>query len=373
MPGIQATIHIKVSTLFIRLPLALATVVLLGCAAELPASAGATVSDDSAPVYSETSSAGTILKRLTKGDALAVDYSVVTGEGEWCALAAPQRGYVLCAALKRDDPPKPDTETAPMPTMLTPSAGRSPQHIPDPRAAQPLATPAMFTPEQSALMSAAKVGSAAGIELALSKGAIANGRDKDGKTALMWAAYMGRMDAIKELISAGTDVNAADNLGWTAVEAAVWARHPGALELLLEQDPDVNARDSEGRTPLMHAAQYGDLAMMRDLLAKGADPNARNRFDQTPLMFAVALPDPDAAALLISAGADVNARDAAGHSVLTNAVLTSTERPANVQLLLRAHADINAKDNDNRTALYLALKNSHTASAQLLKKAGAAE
>lgn len=360
-------------TSFITLPLVLGAAGLLGHAAELPTNAGATVSDDSAPVYSETSSASTILKHLSKGEALAIDYSVVTGEGEWCALASPQRGYVLCASLKREDPPKPDASPAPMPAILTPSASRPPQHSPEPRAAQPPAAPVVFTPEQSALMSAAKVGSAAGIELAISKGAIANGRDKDGKTALMWAAYMGRIDAIQELISAGADVNAADNLGWTAVEAAVWARHAAALELLLEQDPDVNARDSEGRTPLMHAAQYGDLAMIRDLLAKGADPNARNRFDQTPLMFAVTLPDPDAAALLISAGADVNARDAAGHSVLTNAVLTSTARPANVQLLLRAHADMDAKDNDSRTALSWALKNGQTAVAQLLKKAGATE
>lgn len=341
-----------------------------GLAADAPAGNGAIVSADSVPVYSETASSSAVLKHLSKGDALTIDYSVITGEGEWCSLGAPERGYVICALLKREEPPKPDAAAGPMPAMLTPTASHSPasgagNHKPPPF------EPAMFTPEQSALMSAARLGSAAGIELALSKGAIANGRDKDGKTALMWAAYMGHTDAVKELLSAGADVNAADNLGWTAVEAAVWARHPAALELLLDQAPDVNARDSEGRTPLMHAAQYGDLVMMRDLLAKGADPNARNRFEQTPLMFAVALPDPDAADLLISAGADVNARDAAGHSVLTNAVLTGTERPANLQLLLRSGADVNARDNDSRTALSWAIRNSHTALTQLLKKAGA--
>jgi len=350
-------------------PFVIATLI---CAAEVPGHAGAIVIADSTPVYSETSSSSAILKQLTKGDALTIDYSVVTGEGEWCSLGAPEHGYVLCTSLKRDDPPKQDAASAPMPAVLTPSASHPPQPGTDAHK-PPAFDPAMFTPEQSALMSAAKVGGAAAIELALSKGASVNGRDKDGKTALMWAAYMGRTDAIKELLSAGADVNAADSLGWTPIEAAVWTRHAAALELLLEQAPDVNARDSEGRTPLMHAAQYGDLAMMRDLLAKGADPNARNRFEQTPLMFAVALPDPDAAELLISAGADVNARDAAGHSVLTNAVLTSAERPANVQLLLRTHVDLNAKDNDNRTALSWAIKNGHTAVAQLLKKAGAAE
>lgn len=345
----------------------------LGRAAQAPAVGSATVNADSVPVYSETSSSSAVLKQLSKGSVLTVDYSVVTGEGEWCSLGAPERGYVPCDSLKREEPLKQDSAHAPMPAILVPTASHPAQRHPDPHTAPAPVEPAIFTPEQSALMSAARVGSAAGIQLALNKGALINGRDKDGKTALMWAAYMGRNDAIKELISAGADANAADAQGWTAIEAAVWARHAAALELLLEQDLDVNSRDSEGRTPLMHAAQYGDLVMMRDLLAKGADPNARNRFEQTPLMFAVALPDADAAELLIQAGADVNARDAAGHSVLTNAVLTGTERPANVQLLLRARADTNAKDNENRTALSWALKNGHTAIAQLLKRAGAAE
>lgn len=341
--------------------------------ARAAANADATVNEDSIPVYSETSSSSTVLKRLSRGDVLTIDYSVVTGEGEWCSLGAPERGYVLCASLKREEPPKQDAAPAPMPAILTPPSSRSPQRRAEARTAQASVEPVLSTPEQSALFSAAKVGSVAGIQLALSKGAIANGRDKDGKTALMWAAYMGRNEAIKELLTAGADVNAADNLGWTAVEAAVWARHPAALELLLAQDPDVNARDSEGRTPLMHAAQYGDLVMIRDLLAKDADPNARNRFDQTPVMFAVALAEPDAAELLLSAGADVNARDAAGHSVLINAVLTGTERSATIQLLLRARADINAKDNENHTALSWAVKKGYTAIAQLLKKAGATE
>jgi len=346
---------------------------MLDRAAQAPAAGSATVNADSVAVYSETSSSSTVLKQLPKGSVLTVDYSVITGEGDWCSLGAPERGYVLCDSLKREEPPKQDAAPAPMPAMLIPTASHPPQRRPETQTQPAAVEPAIFTPEQSALMSAARVGSAAGIQLALNKGALINGRDKDGKTALMWAAYMGRNDAIKELISAGADANAADAQGWTAIEAAVWARHPAALELLLEQDPNVNARDSEGRTPLMHAAQYGDLVMMRDLLAKGADPNARNRFEQTPLMFAVALADPDAAEMLIQAGADVNARDAAGHSVLTNAVLTGAERPANVQLLLRARADTNAKDKENRTALSWALKNGHTAIAQLLKKAGASE
>ncbi len=351
-------------------------------AADTPGGYGATVAADSAPVYSEPSSSSTLLKKVQQGEALTIDYSVETGEGEWCSLSGGARGYVLCGFLKREEPPKQEAGPAPLPTVLTVPAGHAP--LPS-RAASPAASqvanqvhqaaadPVMSTPEQTALMSAAKMGSVAAVQLALEKGAIVNGPDKDGKTALMWAAYMGRNEAIAELLAAGADASAADSLGWTALEAAVWARHPAALPLLLEQGVDVNARDSEGRTPLMHAAQYGDLTMIHGLLEKGADPNARNRFEQTPLMFAVALADPDAAELLLSAGADVDARDAAGRSVLINAALAAGESTANVQLLLRARADINAKDNDGRTALAWALKKGHAASAQVLKKAGAVE
>jgi ankyrin repeat protein len=338
--------------------------------AEAPAGS-ATVVSDAVAIYAETTSSSPVLKHLAKGENLTVDYSVMTAEGEWCALGAPARGYVLCTSLKREEPPKlPDP--APLPTVLTPAAPR-PVEKPGVHTAPPPVESAIFTPEQSALMSAAKVGTAAAVELALSKGALVNGRDKDGKTALMWAAYMGRNEAIAQLLTAGADVNQADALGWTAIEAAVWARHASALELLLAQNPDVNPRDSEGRTPLMHAAQYGDLVMIRDLLAKGADPNASNRFGQTPLMFAVALPDSNAAELLVAAGADVNARDAAGRSVLINAVLTGADRPGNVRLLIQSRADLNAKDNDNRTALAWAVRKGQTAIAQLLKKSGAAE
>jgi ankyrin repeat protein len=338
---------------------------------DAPTGSGATVNADSLPVYAETASSSAVLKHLAKGESLSVDYSIMTAEGEWCSLGIPMRGYVLCTYLKREEPPKQDA--APMPAVLNPSVSHPAEHRAESHAPQPPAESAVFTPEQSALMSAAKVGSAAAIQLALGKGALANGRDKDGKTALMWAAYMGRNEAITELLSAGAEVNQANSLGWTALEAAVWARHPAALELLLAQGPDVNPRDSEGRTPLMHAAQYGDLVMIRDLLAKGADPNASNRFGQTPLMYAVALPDPDAAALLIAAGADVNARDAAGRSVLINAALTGGDHTSNVRLLVQARADLNAKDNDNRTALAWAIRKGETAIAQLLKKSGAAE
>src|SRR5579864_1606974 len=339
--------------------------------ANAPDGSRAMVNADSVPVHSETSKASRILRTVTRGEVFTVAYSVDTGADRSCGLEGAQRGYVLCNYLTREAPPKPEAGEAELPPVLTPAirrAGRSQAAV-----RQPIPAPTMFTLEQAALISAAKLGNVAGIQLALQKGAIASGRDPDGKTALLWAASGGHVDAVKELISAGSDFNAADNLGWTPLEAAVWARHPEVVALLLEQRIEVNPRDSEGRTPLMHAAQYGDLTMVRDLLAKGGDPNASNRFNQTPLMFATLLSDTAAAEALIDSGADVSARDAAGRSVLINTVLAADERTANVQLLVGHGADVNARDNEGRTALAWAVKKGHTAIAQLLKKAGAVE
>jgi ankyrin repeat protein len=353
--------------------IALTLLIPLVPAADNSAVSRATVNAESISVYAETSSSSALVRKLAKGEAVNIGYSVVTSDGEWCSLDGAPRGYVQCRFLTREEPPKSDAGPAPLPIVLTPaitSAARTPQRS---FAAQPPGEPGVFTPEQAALIGAAKMGNVNAIQLALGKGALLNGRDKDGKTALMWAAYMGRNEAVRELLAAGAEVNVPDNLGWTAVEGAVWSRHPAALDLLLERGPEVNARDSEGRTPLMHAAQYGDLVMMRALLAKGADPNARNRFDQTPVMFAVTLNETAAADLLLSAGADVNAKDAAGRSVLINAALAGAERSNVVQLLVDHAADLNAKDNEGRTALAWAIKKGHAGIAQLLKKAGAAE
>jgi ankyrin repeat protein len=353
--------------------LVLAVLVPFVLAADSSAGTRATVNAESAAVYAETSSTSTLVRKLAKGEVLNVAYSVVTSDGEWCSLDGASRGYVQCRYLTREESPKREAGPAPLPTVLTPAVTAAARLQPRSVAAQPPSEPVVFTPEQSALIGAAKMGNVNAMQLALGKGAVLNGRDKDGKTALMWAAYMGRNEAVTELLSAGAEVNLADNLGWTALEGAVWSRRPAAVDLLLERGAEVNARDSEGRTPLMHAAQYGDLVMMRALLAKGADPNARNRFDQTPLMFAVTLYETAAAELLLSAGADVNAKDAAGRSVLINAAIGGAERSTIVHLLVEHAADLNAKDNDGRTALAWALKKGHTSIAQMLKKAGAAE
>jgi ankyrin repeat protein len=107
------------------------------------------------------------------------------------------------------------------------------------------------------------------------------------------------------------------------------------------------------------------------LIAKGADPNARNKFDQTPLMFAVSQRDAATAQALLDGGADINARDAAGRTVLMNAVLAGADRTACVELLLSHGADINSADKQGRSALKLAAERGYPEMVTLLRKARA--
>jgi len=344
------------------------TAVLIPLALNAGPDGRATVNSEAVPLHAEASTRSTVVRVLAKGDELKVEFTLATGEGEWCSATG---GYVLCRYVTREEAAQAEFQGAALPPVLT-ASGQTSRPIEQTAYVAPREA-AFLTPEQSALMSAARLGNVVAIQFAIEKGADVNSRDKDGKTALMWAAYMGRAQAVVELISAGAEVNAADSTGWTALEAAVWTRRSSVVQILIERGAQVNVQDNEGRTPLMHAAQYGDAGVVRDLLAQGADPNARNKFGQTPLMFAVALNDTATARMLLDAGADMNARDAAGRSVLINAALSGGEHTANVLLLIERGAELNSKDSEGRSALTWADKRHYLVMGHLLRKAGAAE
>src|SRR5690349_20157923 len=201
-------------TLKLYVPMVLCGLLTPARAADAAPGNRAMVNADSVPVHRETSKASPVLRTLAKGEVFPVAYSVETVEGAWCGTTDASRGYVQCEYLTREEPAKVEpAESGPLPQVLTPAvhAVRRPGAPVQPAPGGPV----VATAEQSTLMCAAKAGNVTAIQLALGKGAIVNGRDKDGKTALMWAASMGRPEAVTELVSQGADVNAADNLGWT--------------------------------------------------------------------------------------------------------------------------------------------------------------
>src|SRR5690349_4617177 len=126
---------------------------ILGAAAAPTRSADAhTVNTDSVPVYSATSTSSAVLQKLSKGEAVGIEYMVTTAEGQWCSLSTPARGDVLCSYLKHGEPPPQEASDAPLPPVLIPPPA---SHAPARRVEAPVvkapvtpapAEPAMFTP-----------------------------------------------------------------------------------------------------------------------------------------------------------------------------------------------------------------------------------
>jgi ankyrin repeat protein len=101
----------------------------------------------------------------------------------------------------------------------------------------------------------------------LSRSALTNFTDKEGKTLLHAAAALGKRDVAQQLLEDGADVDAKANDGATPLHYAALKGKKEVAELLLAHKADVNAIDKNGRTPLRNAADSGHTSVM-DLLGQ---------------------------------------------------------------------------------------------------------
>jgi ankyrin repeat protein len=124
-------------------------------------------------------------------------------------------------------------------------------------------------------------------------------------------------------------------------------------------------------TALQFAAFGGQLETAKLLLERGADVKAiaQTKFRNTPLQIALLTGQLEVAQLLIAKGADVNAKQAEGFTALHAAAELGSE-PL-IRLLLDAGADINAKAEDGRRPLDVALSDTRSEAAELLRQMGA--
>jgi ankyrin repeat protein len=173
--------------------------------------------------------------------------------------------------------------------------------------------------------------SVAMVERLLKAGADPNaGRE----TAVMTAARTGSAEVMKLLLAHGGDVNARETVrGQTALMWAASERHADVVRLLIEKGANVQARTvapersespramapvSNGAnafTPLLFAARSGDLASARILLEAGAKVNDAATDGLTALVLAALRGHVDVAMFLLDKGADANAAGA-GYTAL---------------------------------------------------------
>lgn len=240
----------------------------------------------------------------------------------------------------------------------------------------------------SPLLLAAASGSAAAVEILLSRGADANQANSLGITPLIASAT--EPAKVKLLLAKGADVKAKSQVGQHALVVA--AGSPMASEsvrMLIAAGAPVNEPGARGTTPLLSAvgnscaarnaelllaaganaaaldgagisAAHGTVncpvALVREFINKGANVNAQNTFGGavrhgptllvgiTPLMFASAHRDPAMVRMLLESGAKVDLLDARKMSALHYAVSNEEQDPEIVRLLLARGADPKAKD-----------------------------
>src|SRR5439155_601296 len=95
-----------------------------------------------------------------------------------------------------------------------------------------------------------------------------------GETALMTAARVGTLASVKALVARGATVDSKDEKhGQTALMWAAAEGHAPVVEMLIEVGADFKARLASGMTPLLFASREGHSDVVRALLKAGVDVN----------------------------------------------------------------------------------------------------
>jgi len=144
----------------------------------------------------------------------------------------------------------------------------------------------------------------------------------EGETALMTAARSGSADAVNVLLARGADIHRKET--WRGQNALMWAAaegHAEVIRVLLAHGADMHARSNGGFTPLLFAVREGKIGAVKALLEAGADLNEslpvrrRGAAPENPtetepgingFMLAVGNVHYELAAFLLDKGADPN-------------------------------------------------------------------
>lgn len=125
--------------------------------------------------------------------------------------------------------------------------------------------------------SAAYRGDVEAVQKFLENGFDPHAGNEVGYTALMAAARGGSAGVIRLLLSSGAHATNTDKLRRSALHWAVAQSDDSnqaiCVRVLLDAGADVNAKDEAGITPLMNAAWFGCEEAVRVLLQHGADPH----------------------------------------------------------------------------------------------------
>ena len=302
-------------------------------------------------------------------------------------------------------------------------------------AASLMALPLLASGGDLSLLDAIRAGDAAAVRARLAAGADVNARDESGATALMYSAIYAQAETMRLLIDGGADANIPNLAGSTALMwaagdpakvhllldagAVVRATTASGVTPLLVAfragsvdsvgallaggaDPSVltpvqlvrtwyqdggtdmqQVLDAAGAhrvspedmtTSLASGSVLFDLPSFDRVLGSGANPATQVRVTTLTIpALGLAAYGGDAAVVgrILGAAVDPNARSSNGVTPLMLAAFSPRESAGLTQLLLSHQADISLRDDAGRTPLDWALTRGETATARLLRDAGA--
>jgi len=273
-----------------------------------------------------------------------------------------------------------------------------------------LALPGLAYSAAGPVADAARLQDRAAIRAMLKQKGDVNAPQPDGATALHWATHWDDIETVELLLSAGATVNVKNDYGVTPLSLASENANLVVVQRLIKAGANVNAATSTGETPLMTAVRAGSIPVITALIRAGADVDAKGGGrDQSALHWATAQKQHEIMKVLIDAKADLNARTelrpefvsfSRGNpqggrltGIADHTLESDGSRPGlrwinkggltpllfaardgdleGVKMLVAAGANLNATTGLGETALMLAARNDHTATALYLLDKGA--
>ncbi|XP_031702856.1 ankyrin repeat and SOCS box protein 2-like isoform X3 [Anarrhichthys ocellatus] len=215
------------------------------------------------------------------------------------------------------------------------------------------------------------------VSLLLTHGATVNQRCGQGWTALHEAVSRNNTEICEILIRAGAAINPPNTYSITPLIVAAQREQMRALCYLIGKGADVNMQTCDGVTALHEASKNGHKESVAVLLTKNADANKPTNSGLLPLHIAAQFGHHEIVSLLVS----VTSRARLRHSCISPLHLAAEHnRHTAAAVLLKTGADVNATLADSHsiqyadrraTALYFAIANGSTETAEVLLNAGA--
>ncbi|MCD6045475.1 MAG: ankyrin-3-like [Gammaproteobacteria bacterium] len=163
---------------------------------------------------------------------------------------------------------------------------------------------------------------------------------------------------LTELLRHGASLLVNDGRGMTALMAAVMHSNLESVEILLNAKAEINGKCHLGKTALMYLDRIDERGkkILNLLLAFGADPKIFNMNGENVLTYFIRNSKTDEVKALLEAGINPNIKNMAGEFPLMLAIQLGKLEMVKAIIENSKIAVVNLRNNENRTALFIALK-----------------